>query len=276
MILPNFFIVGAPKAGTTTLYDWFRAHPEIYMPAIKGVRFFCYKGQEDALKYRYRTLEEYATLFEGVTNETAIGEATAIYFEYPDAARRIHEVVPEARIIAILREPVQRAFSIYHMNLREHGANEGIGFMAALERDPALRKLYFDGLAPFFERFPRERIRIVLLEDLRDDARATLGGLFEFLGVQPNFVPDFAISNPGGIPRFPRLHRLMTNRRLRLLSRKVLPERTVEATKRLRNRNLMKHTMTPEEWDQGYNWFHDDLLRTQELVGIDLGRWIRA
>ena len=111
MTLPNFFIVGAPKAGTTSLYDYFRAHPEIYMSPVKGPRFFCYTNQQDS-NYRFRTLEEYAALFDGVTTETAVGEATALYFEYPRTAGRIAELVPDARIIAVLREPVQRAFSI--------------------------------------------------------------------------------------------------------------------------------------------------------------------
>lgn len=276
MILPNFFLVGAPKAGTTSLYDYFRAHPEIFMPAVKGARFFCYDGQQDPLKFRYHTLEDYAAIYAAATTETAIGDATAVYFEHPEVAGRIREVVPGARIIAVLREPVQRAFSIYHMNLRDRGRNHGLGFLAALGRDEGLRKLYFDGLAPFFREFPRERIRILRFDDLRDDTAGTVRSLYEFLGVRPDFVPDLSVSNPGGVPRSRRLHHLLNNPRLREFARTHLPERLVKGGKDLRSRNLEKHVMTPEERDRGYAWFHDDLLRTQELTGLDLSAWIRS
>jgi hypothetical protein len=275
MTLPNFFIVGAPKAGTTSLYDYFRAHPEIYMSPVKGPRFFCYTRQADPWSYRYRTLDEYRALFDGVTSEPAVGEATALYFEYPRTAARIAELVPDARIIAVLREPVQRAFSIYHMNLRDRGTHAGLGFLPALERDGKLRKLYFDGLNPFFERFPRENIKVILFEELAADPLATVQALYAFLGVRTDFVPDLAVSNPGGVPRNRLLHKILVDPRLRAVSRH-LPEPIVAAAKRVRSRNLAKHRMTEAERDGAYRFFHEDLLRTQDLIGIDLSRWIRA
>ena len=275
-MLPNFFIVGAPKAGTTSLYDYFRAHPEIYMSPVKGPRFFCYTRQADPWSYRFRTLEDYQALFDGVTAETAVGEATALYFEYPATAGRIAELVPDARIIAVLREPVQRAFSIYHMNLRDRGTYAGQGFLEALEQDGKLRKLYFDGLKPFFERFPCENIKVILFDELATDPLATVQALYGFLGVRTDFVPDLAVSNPGGVPKNRLLHKILVDPRLRAFSQKYVPEPIVAAAKRIRSRNLEKHRMTEAERDGAYRFFHEDLLRTQELIGIDLSRWIRA
>ena len=275
MTLPNFFIIGAPKAGTTSLYDYLRAHPEVFMPIGKGPRYFCYSGQKDKYNYRFTTLAEYEALFDDVTDEKAIGEATALYFEHRSAARRIQEVIPDPRLIAILREPVERAFSIYHMNLRNFDANKGLGFLEALRADRALRRMYVDGLAPFYEAFGRERIRVIRFDDLKRDALGTVRGLFEFLGVRPDFVPDLAVSNPGGIPRSMLLHKVLNDPRLRLVAQKLAPEAVIREVKNLRNRNLVKHRMTEEERAGAYAFFHDDILRTQDLTGLDLSGWLR-
>ena len=112
MTLPNFLIIGAPKAGTTSLYSYFREHPAIFMPELKEPRFFGYEGQGDRIRFPVRTLEEYTALFDGVTTETAIGEATPHYLVYPVAAQRIRDLIPGVRLIASLRDPVDRAYSV--------------------------------------------------------------------------------------------------------------------------------------------------------------------
>ena len=274
MTLPNFLIVGAPKAGTTSLYDYLRPHPEIFMPAIKAPRFFIYQGQRNAFRYPATTLEEYAALFDGVTTEKAIGEATALYFEFKDAARRIKETIPDAKIIATLREPVQRAFSIYHMNLRDAEKNKGKTFLRALKDDESLRKLYMDGLKPFYDRFDRDKIKIVLLEDMQRDARGTVRSIFEFLGVDPGFVPELKVSNPGGVPKVKFMHDILVDPRVRMFSRQFLPQSWVRTAKDLRSKNLRKHVMTEEEREKAYSYFETDILATQDLIGRDLSAWL--
>jgi hypothetical protein len=275
MTLPNFIVVGAPKAGTTSLYDYLRKHPEIFMPKIKAPRFFIYNGQTNSYYYPATTLEEYEALFADAAGEKAIGEATALYFEHPDTARRIHEVVPRTRIIAILREPVQRAFSIYHMNLRDSGHNKGLSFIEALKVDDSIKKMYYDGLKPYYDLFDRDQIKILFLEDLERDPKGTLADLFTFLGVDPGFVPDLKVSNPGGVPKVRLLHDLLINRRIRLFSRRYLPESLVSFAKDFRSKNLKKHVMTEEERRVAYGYFEKDILATQELTGFDLSRWLQ-
>ncbi len=273
--LPNFLVIGAPKAGTTSLHDYLRAHPQVYMAPVKAARFFCYKGQTNRAKYPAATLADYEALFAGVRDETAIGEATAIYLEHPDAAARAHAVIPKARIVAILREPVQRAFSIHQMNLRDRGTNAGKDFLAALRDDPALRRLYHEGLAPWYAHYPREAIKVMLLEDLRRDAAGAIRELFGFLGVDPDFVPELKVSNPGGVPRLQSLHGLMVNRRLRQIARAVLPEGVIGAAKDLRSLNLQKREMTEAERAGAYPWFAEDIRRTETLIARDLSAWRR-
>ena len=120
---PNFFIVGAPKAGTTSLYAYLSMHPEVFMPStIKEPDYFSHKAILAQNLYYNTThvtnLEEYLDLFSLANGEKAIGEASVSYLYYQEAARNLYDFNPEARIIIILREPVERAFSHYLMDAR--------------------------------------------------------------------------------------------------------------------------------------------------------------
>jgi hypothetical protein len=277
MTLPNFLIIGAAKAGTTSLYEHFRAHPEIFMPRLKEARFFSYDGRGNKVKFPVQTLEEYTALFEGVAGETAIGEATPHYLTYPEAAGRIRELLPDARLIASLRNPVDRSFSIYQMNQRNHAANVGVPYARAMQTEPYLQDGYAAHLARYLALFPREQLRIILLEDLEQKPKATLAGLFGFLGVDTTFVPDVSkVANPGGTPRIKLVHDVLANKKLISATRSLMPEALVAPLKALRSRNLRKEGMAPADRAAATAFFRDDILRTQDLIGRDLSHWLQG
>ena len=125
MTLPNFLILGAQKAGTTSLFDYLGQHPEVYPSPIKETHFFdhggvrqTYAGPVRIPGPKIKSLEEYEGLFDGVRDEKAVGEATPTYLYLPGVAERIRHHVPEARLIAILRDPVERAYSGYQHAVR--------------------------------------------------------------------------------------------------------------------------------------------------------------
>src|SRR5881628_1693582 len=118
MMLPNFLIIGAAKSGTTSLYQYLRQHPEVYMSAVKETNWFAYEGQRDSW-YSVRTAEEYERLFDGVTVQRAIGEASPQYMKSAVAAKRIAARLPGVRLVAILRDPIDRAYSGYLNSLRD-------------------------------------------------------------------------------------------------------------------------------------------------------------
>lgn len=277
MTLPNFLIIGAAKAGTTSLYEHFRAHPEIFMPRLKEARFFNYDGRGNRVKFPVQTLEEYTALFEGVRDEKAVGEATPHYLTFPEAAGRIRALLPEARLIASLRNPVDRSYSIYQMNRRNHAANEGVPYARAMQTDPNLQDSYSAHLERFLALFPRAQVRIILLEDLETAPGATLASLFEFLGVDPAFTPDLSrVANPGGTPRIKLLHDLLANRKLISATRDVVPEALVAPLKALRTRNLRRSALPATDRRAATAFFRDDILRTQDLIGRDLSHWLHA
>jgi hypothetical protein len=277
MTFPTFIVAGAPKAGTHSMYDYLRKHPEVFMPSIKEPRFFAFRGARDRLRYPIETLEEYAALFRDTKGAKAIGEASSVYMASPVAAERIRALIPDVKLIFSLREPVQRTFSIYHMNLRARGTNEGKDFLQAMASDHMLRRKYHECLAPFFEKFPRENIKIILFESLSDSTEETVRSLYDFIGVRTDFLPDLKVSNPGGVPRSKVLHRIMSNDRLRLAARTLFPEAAIERLKSMRNRNLVRDrmVMTEKERATAYAFFEEDILRTQDLVGIDLSHWLQ-
>jgi len=275
MTLPNFLIIGMPKAGTTSLYNHFREHPQIFMPRIKEPRFFGYEGSRPRGIFPIQSLEEYKALFEEVTTETAVGEASPHYMVYPGAPRRIHDLIPGARLIASLRNPVDRSYSTYQMNLRNQGTNRGIPFGRAIDTDPNLQDTYHAKLVRFFDLFPAEQIRVILLDDLEARPQATVQDLFGFLGVDTGFVPDLSkISNPGGEPRIRLLHDVLGRAEFRRIGRAVLPEGAINRLRDLRSRNLRKVPLSPEDRARAGAFFREDILKTQDLIRRDLSHWM--
>ena len=248
------------------------------MPELKETRFFGYEGRGDRSNFPIQSLGEYTALFDPVTGQKAIGEATPHYLIYPGAAARIKALLPEARLIASLRNPVDRAYSIYQMNLRNRGVNVGVPFREAMKTDHNLRETYHDMLARYFALFPAEQMRVILLEDLEADPRATVQALFGFLGVDPGFTPDLSkISNPGGEPRSKLLHGLLSHPRLRALSRALLPparHRTAEIGAQPQSEKTADAQRGPPGGVSDF--FREDILRTQDLIGRDLTHWLRV
>ncbi len=127
MTLPNFLVIGAAKSGTTALHEYLKQHPQIYMSPQKEPHFFSLEGKkvdfrgpgdkrEEQLNNSVTNIEDYRKLFQGVSNEIAIGESSTSYLNNPEAPERIRHYIPNAKLIAILRNPVARAYSSFlHM-----------------------------------------------------------------------------------------------------------------------------------------------------------------
>jgi hypothetical protein len=203
--LPDFFVVGQPKSGTTALYEMLRAHPQIFMPASKEPWFFA-----DELLERTpprpegtpRTLAEYSAWFADAGDEELAGEASALYLWSRTAASRIAEVRPDARIVAILREPASLLRSLHLQFLRTHVETEP-DLAAALALEPARSRgrsipshtywprallysehvRYVEQLRRYHAAFTPDRVLVLIYDDFRADNRATIRRVLSFLGV---------------------------------------------------------------------------------------------
>ena len=275
MTLPNFLIIGAAKAGTTTLHAYLRPHPEIFMPARKELRFFAYGGSGDDYTFPVKTLEEYEGYFADAGDAKAIGEASPNYIRTPAAAGRIKALIPDCRLVVSLRNPVEQSFSAYLMVVRNGALAGNVSYREALAM-PNFRRGYARDLGTYFGLFDRDRIRILRFEDLVREPLAVARDVYGFLGVAPDFAPDVPkVSNPGGVPKNRMLHRVLGNKRMMDFGRRYLPEKLLDVAKGVRNDNLEKRRMTSEEREAALAVFRDDILETEALIGQDLSAWLR-
>lgn len=189
-IKPNFLILGAAKCGTTTLYAWFRRHPEIGMPEVKEPRFFAhddlYEGEASGKGWPW-----YASLFEGMEERKAIGEASpryAIRGVYPQAADRINRDLPDAKLIYIVRHPLRRIESAW-IESRKSGAGTE-AFDQALQSFPKLidGTRYWYQIEPYLNGVKDRKVLVLFLEDLKADPAGQMKRCFEFLEVDPSVV----------------------------------------------------------------------------------------
>lgn len=217
---PNLFILGAAKCGTTSLHYCLNQHPSVFMSAIKEPSFFCegFQVVKNPIKY--------FELFDSAGAKTILGEASHAYLTDPSSARVLKGLFPDSRFLVILRNPADRAYSLYH-HMRRHGHEWMSTFEKALqaederfnsrrfrERCPQYlynflyfrSGLYGEQLTRYFSLFKREQFHILTFESLVADPANSLKAIFEFLGVSASFTPKLGDHNKGKITtRVPQL-----------------------------------------------------------------------
>jgi hypothetical protein len=211
--LPDFFIVGHPKSGTTALYEMLKAHPQIYMPALKETRFFA-----SELHPRLRpsithpnSLAEYLSLFAPARPQQLVGEASPSYLRSTLAARRIAGMQPGARIIAILREPTSFLRSLHLELLRDHVETEAdlaraIALEHARRRESEIRRVpgliypdyiqYVEQLRRYHAAFADGQVLVLIYDDFRRDSEGTVRSVLRFLGVDDTASIEVSDANP--------------------------------------------------------------------------------
>jgi hypothetical protein len=206
MALPNLFVIGAPKCGTTSMHRYLDQHPHISMSAVKEPKFFLAEGSrphhhgpgdERACRAYVVDRDAYEALFVYPPGPgTYAGESSPYYLWDPGAAPRIRELIPEARLVAVLREPTLRAYSNW-ADLREQG-REKLDFASAMAAEKERQQmdwepfwfyrqlgLYGEQLVRLFAVFPREQVKVLLTEDLAEAPDRTMEEVFAFLGLEP-------------------------------------------------------------------------------------------
>jgi len=286
MTLPTFIVIGVAKGGTTSIYRYLDQHPEIFMCPDKGPNFFGYEDARDwkwhdegepplMRHFKVATLEEYERLFDGVTNERAVGEVSPQYFRCPTAARRIHDVIPEAKLVASLRNPADRAFSGFLMRTRR-GEVVGDAHSELTPQSSHVKEgFYFQRMKRYYDLFDREQIKIYLFDDFKRGPGDLIRDLFGFLGVDTGFEPDTTVRhNPANVPKSALLNRILYQPRVIRGVKAVLPARLEKVAKRLRQRNLRPAPSFPPDLRATLlDLYQDDIHRLEELIERDLSAW---
>lgn len=295
--LPNFLVVGAGRSGTTSLHHYLAQHPQVYLCPEKSPNFFVasvalpeWEGPtaRRMAAHWIRDRAAYEALFDRVLDETAFGEVSPVYLQALAAPAAIHGLCPEARIIAILRDPVDRAHA-HFLGRRRDGIELRTSFRHVVAEElsrPLPEEVAFGSylgcgryhhfLSPYFRLFPRERIRVYLFEDLRSDATELMRDLFGFLGVDTGFAPNTTerYGSTGEI-RSPLMRAAWTRSvALRTALRPHLPGSVRRALGAPFVRRVEREALEPDLRSELVEVFREDIGLLQELTGRDLRAWL--
>ncbi len=281
---PNFFVVGAPRCGTTSMYIYLWQHPEIYCSVHKEPQFF---GSDLApLAGSIRQEELYLQLFAGAEEQPRVGEASVWYLFSQRAAAEIHEFAPDGKIIALIRNPTQMAYSLYSLYSRS-GNEELPSFEEALEAEPERRLgervpagayfpqgLIYTEVARFaaqveryLTRFGRENVHLIVFDDLVRDTAAVYRNTLSFLGVDPEFTAEL---NVGKANQWARMQGI---RQLRRTPREIRDKMQFDHIKL--HSDAPRPPLSAEVSAHLSDLFADDVAHLGDLLGRDLSGWTR-
>ena len=260
-MLPNFLVIGAAKAGTTSLYHYLRGHPQVFMSERKELNFFV---ENDGW---VKGTSWYERQFEGAGDAVAVGEASPNYSKhpvFPGVPERIAKLIPDVRLIYLIRHPIERMRSHY---LHEVAAlRERRPIHQALAADPRYLNTsrYAMQLEQYLARFPAERILIITAEQLRHDRTATVGRVLAFLGVDPDW-PDRRLLDP-------EFHHTSSKRVRRPLAKAALRVPGTRAVARLAPRPMRR--LAKRRVDAGWDGAIPEALeaRLRAELRDDVGR----
>ena len=294
-VRPSFFVVGAPRCGTTALCQYLGQHPELYIPYVKEPHFF---GSDLSTRRGFSTVDEYLELFEQARGMRS-GEGSTWYLYSKRAAQEIFDFDPEAKIIVMLREPVQMLQSWHgHAVLRGH--EDIYDFAAALDAEADRRQgkrlpkgspiekllysevpLYADQLERYLKVFPREQVKVIVYDDFAADNLLTVRETYEFLGVDPELVPQKTVTNANGLPRSRFVQRFVEHQpaAVRRVVKALLPreQRTklLDAVREANSQRAPRVALDAELEQRLRELFAPQVERVSEMLGRDLTHWNR-
>lgn len=290
---PDFLIIGAAKCGTTALHNYLGQHPQVFMTEVKEPRFFLVYNNElqkqinikdnRSIFNKYDSFDKYASLFANAADKVK-GESSPQYLAYPHCSAAIKSLKPEMKLIVILRNPVERAYSqfIMHKNWRiepksfeEAVFDELKGKRRQLPIDMQYLKcgLYYQQLLPYFDCFSLASFLILKHEDLKFNPQETLRKIFIFLGVEPDFKVDFTGKhNVSMIRRFRKGGSVDT-----ILSRTqngFYKLGFISASQKVKNVRFYYPAFPMQTLEKLLEYFHDDILCLSAALRTDYDDWL--
>jgi hypothetical protein len=305
--VPNFFIVGAAKSGTTSVARYLGEHPQVFMSPIKEPSYFARdiveslhppgwaRNQRGLDRYLRGPMlgrrggcvlewEAYLKLFRNLGDKVAIGEASTAYLISPMAPSDIRSAIPDARILMVLRSPIERAFSTYQMFCRNGRLRASFseviksgetGRLADWRRMILETRRIAPGVERFLNTFPRSQIRWYYHEDLSTDPLAVMEKIYRFLQVDPAFRPDVSRRyNEELLPKAPFLHYAAYASGVLDLAYRVVPARARPVLRNVLFQSPPKSSISIEDRKILADYFRDDVRHLSRLVDRDLLHWL--
>lgn len=289
---PQFFIIGAPKCGTTSLYHWLKTHPQIFMPTAKEPHFFT---SELSDRYcRVRDIEKYLALFDDAHENQICGEASVLYSFFPKSIEKVLEFNPAAKIIYMIRNPIEMAPS-YHGQLLVNLEEDVVDFekawslMAQRHAGENLPKTSTDHVLLQYAQVcalgqhlkqiativPKGQLKVILLSDLAENPQKIYGQVLEFLGVNNDGRKEFEPVNEGAaihsrlLQKIRASHSPLLKLKRRFL-KKIIPNRILEKLNRAKRRRVV---LSPLFQVLLKETFEEDIKIIEKYLKRDLSQW---
>ena len=280
---PNFFIVGAPKAGTTSLFHYLDNHPEIFLSHIKEPNFFSVKTIAENHHIKpIRDKKNYLELFKNVKNKKIIGEASTSYLADPEAPKLIHEVSPDAFILISLRDPVERIFSHFLMYVRDFNWTHSFHEQLTKEFEHIENKitptigleigLYYKQVKRYYDIFGKKNLKIIFYEEFSKQPSEVLKTILQFLDVEPTIDNlKTEIYNPYFVERSAVTRGIRTNRFLeKIVKRTLSPSTRLYIRNRFFVKKESKPTMNVQDRQMLIRFYRDDVEKLGSLLNCKL------
>jgi hypothetical protein len=296
---PNFIIIGAPRAGTTSLYHYLRQHPQIVMSRVKETHYFAYLASQFETDYKIAprskwvvtSLEEYEALFDIKKDTKAIGEASPSYSYAPGIPQQIKAHIPDVKLILIVRNPIERAYSTYLKNRRE--GTEPRSFEDALLQEIKTPSkvvcsenyyiragMYFEHITRYRSHFDKSQLKVVFQEDLQNTPLQVLEDIFAFLGVDTTFLPDVSVRFNEAMP--PLVVKKNSGRQfMKTLTRRIreyLPQKLYFSLLNIQyalNKKVAVYPALPAPLRALLrDYYMQDVQNLQNLLERDLSHWL--
>ena len=308
MSIPNFFIIGAPKCGTTALFSYLSQHPNVFVPKWKEPGFFCPDTSSTGKKTDHAGMKKYLQLFKDANlTHTAIGEGTVLYLYSKVAVSKILEMNPAAKFIVMLRNPVELVYS-WHSELRWGAMEPERDFEKAWRlQDQRLRDCNMlkhpvvpvllqyrdvgrlgDQVERLFNIVPREQVTIILLEDMKTSTKGVYEEVLAFLSLESDGRLKFPKVNDNKISRSETLQVLMKNPPFPLniakkgyqkLFRPYLSRPHFEFKRlmyKLNTKPTKRKPLSLKLQQELVDYFREDVEKLSQLIGRDLSHWCKS
>ena len=279
----GIFIVGTPKAGTTSLHHYLNEFPEILMSSEKEPDYF--SDQEilqQGLYYgesRIDSLIKYNNLFSKRDKVRFFGEASVSYLFYPEVSKRIKVYNPESKIIIMLRNPIDRAFSHYLMDYRlgltsksfeeEFKNQESLNFQQYF-----LLGNYYNQVKKYLEVFETKNVHIIWYSDFKQNAEKELQKVIDFIGLNSDFKVDFIkVYNSFSIPKNNIIRKIYSVVWLRKILTFIFPEKLVNSIKSILFNKGKKPKLSEESREVLFSYYKSDIENLEQLLSVNLSRW---
>ncbi|WP_029520545.1 sulfotransferase [Persephonella sp. IF05-L8] len=287
----NLFIVGAEKSATTFIAKYLSKHKDIYFPIIKEPQFFStdilpeYPDEKklfnlpknkwnEYLHHAYiRDEGLYLELYKDSENYKYRGDASVSYLFSKVAAREIYKHNPDAKIIISLRNPIERAFSAYKMDVTI--GRVSVPFEQALKEIPRYiqRSLYFEQVKRYYDIFPKENIHIILFDDLKKDPQKVLNDIFGFLKLEPIYFVEFKRENVSYKPKNVTINYILYKTGIKNFLKKVIPQKYKEKLKSYFYEEF-NESLNPGIYNNLLDIFAKDVIKLSHLIDKDLNKWL--